>query len=451
MTLSIRPRDHLIDIWQAGVNAVRSEGLVKRKLSWNGTTLQIEGDSWSIHASGRILVVGTGKAGAGMAAATEEVFADECASGRLSGWVNVPEDCVRPLRRITLHGSRPKSLNEPTQAGVDGTAAILEQVRSLSEDDTCLVLISGGGSALMPAPVPGITLADKQAVTRFLSSAGATIQDLNAVRKRLSLVKGGGLARACRAGRLFSLIISDVVGDPLDVIASGPTVPDTGTPQQALDILRRYGANRSNVPDAIWNVLEQSGRSQVPAPPLSGSVRNYIIGNNRLAMDAAARRANELGYDVLDQGSNNQGDANSEGRALVRYCWEQQSHMKSSRRPLCVLSGGEPVVKLSTGPGPRKGGRNQQLILAALMEIELLGANNCSLLSGGTDGEDGPTDAAGAIVDQQVLQAVKTSGLDPHSYLERNDAYHFFERCGGLFKTGPTHTNVMDLRVALLR
>ena len=224
-------RKDLFAIFRAGLEAVRSDGLVEAALRRDGRFLLI-GDCEPIDLDqvSRIVVVGAGKAGAGMARGVEHVFEDAPQiDRRIEGWINVPEDCVETLRRIHLHGARPAGVNEPTEAGVQGAVEILRRVESVGPNDLCLCLLSGGGSALMPAPVEGISLEDKQAVTRFLSAAGANIEELNTVRKHLSRVKGGGLAAACKAGRFYTLIISDVLGDPLDVIASGPTVPDTTT------------------------------------------------------------------------------------------------------------------------------------------------------------------------------------------------------------------------------
>src|SRR5262245_2053375 len=236
-------RDDALAIWHAGLVAVRSDRLVRDNLRVQGDRLVIGPEELPLAKIRRIAVVGAGKAGAGMAAGVEQALGPRLLEEKqVTGWVNVPADCVRPLAKIQLHAARPAGVNEPTAEGVFGAEKILEIVGSLGPDDLCLCLVSGGGSALLPAPVPGISLADKQALTRHLSAAGANITELNTVRKQLSRIKGGGLARACRAGRLVSLIISDVLGDPLDVIASGPTVPDTGTADDALAILERYGS-----------------------------------------------------------------------------------------------------------------------------------------------------------------------------------------------------------------
>jgi hydroxypyruvate reductase len=315
----------------------------------------------------------------------------------------------------------------------------------LGEFHLCLCLISGGGSALLPAPVEGISLADKLAVTRFLSGAGANIQQLNTVRKQLSRIKGGGLLRACRAGRLITLIISDVIGDPLDVIASGPTVEDPSSPADALVVLDQFGGRQSNlVPAAVYAYLERQ------PPQRTGQVTcradNFVIGNNAVAVDAAGLAAVRLGYSpamIAAQGL--EGAAEDVGRRLA----DMAINMRRNEGPDCLISGGEPVVQLVPAPERGLGGRSQQLALAAL---ERLGerVEGLTILSGGTDGEDGPTDAAGALVDGPLAHAAADRGLNASDYLRRNDAYRFFEPLGGLIKTGPTHTNVCDVRVVLV-
>lgn len=450
MPPSLPLRADLLSIWTAGVDAVRAPQLMRRAVQADSRQLTVCGETWSWNDLDRIVVVGAGKAGAGMAGALEEILGPQIVDQRVTGWLNVPADCVRPLRRITLHPGRPAGVNEPTPEGAYGTDRILDLAHSLRPKDLCLVLLSGGGSALLPAPVPGISLADKQAVTRFLMSSGATINELNTVRKRLSRVKGGGLARACQQGRLISLIISDVVGDPLDIIASGPTILDTSSPQQALEILNKFHAATPQVPQAVFDVLRQAAQSGVVAPPVSDEIKNVVIGNNAVALQAAAEKAVQLGYEVRSLGSDNQGEANAVGRDLARRCLQELA-ATGRTKPICFLSGGEPIVRLTPANRPRKGGRNQQLVLAALIELRDADLTRIAVLSGGTDGEDGPTDAAGAYLDDQVQAGASTLGLDPQTYLDACDAYSFFEPCGGLIKTGPTHTNVMDLRVALVQ
>jgi glycerate 2-kinase len=448
--------EHARLIWQAGVNAVDSGRLVKDVVSVDGHLLTIDGASVDLRKLSRIVVVGAGKAGAGMAAALEEIFSTEAlrradATCELLGWVNVPADCVRPLSRICLHAARPAGVNEPTADGVAGSQKILELVQGLEESDLCLVVLSGGGSALLPAPVDGISLQDKQSITQLLMRGGATINELNCVRKQLSQIKGGGLARACRSGRMVTLVISDVIGDPLDVIASGPTVDDSSTPAEALEIVSRLVANIADVPPSILHRLRRDV-SEADQQSLIGSerVRNLVIGNNEVAVLAAASKADELGYRVVNQGSGMAGVAAEVGRKLAESCMAIRNDEAIGAKPVCVISGGEPVVQLAETKLARKGGRNQELVLAACQRLWEDGADRMAILSGGTDGEDGPTDAAGAFLDAFVINEAQRLGLQPSDFLAINNSYEFFNRAGGLLKTGPTHTNVMDLRVAVV-
>ena len=438
-------------IWQAGVQAVSSERLVRNVVDNTGSELVICGHRIPLETLNRIVVVGAGKAGAGMAAAFEQAVGPLLTEGQLSGWVNVPANCVRPLKKIHLHAARPAGVNEPTRAGVDGSRKILQLVSQLSRQDVCVVLLSGGGSALLPAPVPETTLDDKQQVTRFLMHAGATINELNCVRKQLSLVKGGGLARAAKAGLVVTLIISDVIGDPLDVIASGPTVADSSTASAALEILQRYTRNETDVPAGVTEYLARKAARPLNVEPIPSSVHNHVIGNNATAMIAAARQARELGYAVHSLGSDNAGEARVVGRELAEWCLSVRDEGRPLAAPACLLSGGEPIVHLVPSDRPQLGGRNQELAVSALERLWWEdGLSRIVLLSGGTDGEDGPTDAAGGIADADVLAAARSLGLVPAEFLAVNNCYPFLKQTGGLFKTGATHTNVMDLRVALV-
>jgi len=447
---SSRLRNDAIAIWRAGVDAVDSERLVRDCLRWSDGRLDICDEKFALPPSGRILIVGGGKAGAGMAAGVEHALAATPVAARLSGWVNVPADCVRPLRHIHLHPARPAGLNEPTQEGVAGSLEIMQRIRQLSVDDLCIVLLSGGGSALLPLPVRGISLADKQAVTRLLMSAGATINELNCVRKHLSQIKGGNLVQAAWKARLVSLIISDVIGDPLDVIASGPTVADRSTAAEALSILNRFAPDRTVVPESVWTVLTEKARhsAEMPTEAAAATVTNRVIGNNATALNAAALKSVDLGYDVRSLGSANQGVARDVGQALAELARSIRDAAPS--RSVCVLSGGEPVVRLAPTDCPRKGGRNQEVVLGAVAALWDDGMERMTVLSGGTDGEDGPTDAAGAVAEAELLRAARRLGLTPEPFLAINNSYPFFDQTGGLLKTGPTHTNVMDVRVALV-
>ena len=439
-------RTDALAIWHAGLEAVRSQRLVGQTLRVEGPSLVVGDERIPLSGVRRIAVVGAGKAGAGMAAAVEQALGPELMEEKqLTGWVNVPADCAGPLRRIHLHAARPAGVNEPTGDGAAGALRILHLVESLGPEDLCLCLISGGGSALLPAPAEGITLEDKLAVTRHLSAAGANIEQLNAVRKQLSRIKGGGLARACRAERLVSLIISDVLGDPLDVIASGPTVEDSSTPEAALAVLEQFSAREAGISESVFAYLrrQRAGRR----PPWNCRVSNLIIGNNATAVDAAGMEAERRGYcQAMVCARQSEGPAEEVGRHLAGMALR----MRTGPGPNCLVSGGEPVVRLVEKSRRGLGGRSQQLVLAALAWLAGDATAGIALLSGGTDGEDGPTDAAGAFLDAQVADAARRRGLDPADFLARCDAYHFFEPLGALIKTGPTHTNVCDLRVVLV-
>jgi hydroxypyruvate reductase/glycerate 2-kinase len=427
-------RADAVAIWTAGVEAVKPAPLVEaavRELLPELATAR------------RILVVGGGKAGAGMAVGLETALADRLR--QVDGLLNVPEGTSTTLSRVRLNAARPAGHNFPTRAGVVGVEWMLEQLRAAGPDDVALCLLSGGGSALLPAPAPGLTLEDKQAVTAALHKSGATIAEMNAVRKHLSAVKGGWLAEAFRGRRLISLIISDVVGDPLNVIASGPTAPDPTTYADALAVLDRYGVA---APPAVADHLRRGAAGDLPETPkaLPATVENRVIGNNRDALNAAYDTAVRLGYSTSVRDMPLTGEAAAVGRMPLAT---QPAHSRGycvAHLPICYLAGGETTVTL--GPNPGKGGRNQELVLAGMVALGDAGMDGVCILSGGTDGEDGPTDAAGAVATLDTWQRAK--GLDPAGHLARHDAYPLFDRCGGLLRTGLTGTNVMDIQVLLV-
>lgn len=447
-------RDDLVAIWRAGVRAVSSEVLMPQTIVLKGDRLCIEDREYPLDEVGRIIVLGAGKASGSMAKHLEEILAPVAEAKRLSGWVNVPEDCVQPLKWGHLHGARPSGVNEPTEKGVSGTSEILGRVKLMQDSDLCLFLLSGGGSALLPAPVEEITLPDKIAVTRFLSAAGAEIGQLNTVRKQLSRVKGGKLKRQCRQGRLIGLVLSDVLGDPLDLIASGPTVDDPSTPQQALEILHDFGAQEAGIADRVFDYLKTEALRRESKPQKGGSradsrrVENFVIGNNAVAVDAAGMEAERRGYShAMVSATKSEPTAEEVGHHLA----EMALRMRSREGADCLISGGEPVVRLCPEAIRGKGGRNQQLVLAAMLHLaEKNAGEGIAMLSGGTDGEDGPTDAAGAWFDEEIFRRWQSSTLDAADHLQRNDAYPFFESLGSLLHSGPTGTNVCDLRVVLV-
>ncbi len=469
-------REHARMIWQAGVDAVQPERCLR---DWMEQFDFARDGFQPLTSYDRILVVGGGKAGAAMSQALETLLEQRGVDlTRVTGLVNVPNETVVPLKQIRLHPARPAGTNQPTEAGLEGTRAILDMVERARPNDLLICLISGGGSALLPAPVADVTLADKQRVTALLHRCGATIQEMNTVRKHLSRIKGGGLARHFRGARILSLIISDVIGDPLDLIASGPTCVDPTTFADALAVLNKFQL-LDQVPVSVLAYLQRGAAGQEPETlkqwPLDSQSRpiihNVIVANNQKALDAAQRHAEALGYAVNNLGPRVEGETQAiahqladlafAGRQMVQQgsgirliatkdaSGETQLRAEAwSLGPVACLSGGETTVILPEDHG--LGGRNQEFVLAFLQHLGKEGMEGITVLSGGTDGEDGPTDAAGALSDAELLAAAEARGLAPADFLARHDAYHFFEPLGGLLQTGLTHTNVMDLRVILV-
>ena len=459
-----------IDLWRRGVRAVEPKEAVARSVhcrasgGWSFEVLFRQNDGRTaaeiLPPGAKVIVVGFGKASGAMADACEEIFAPLISSGRLTGWVNLPADQLSDGRVIHRHAGRPAGVNEPRPEGVEGTRKIVELIGQAAPDDLVIALVSGGGSALLPLPIPEITLEQKTAVTRFLSGAGANIIELNTVRGTLSEVKAGGLLRLAEGKRFYSLILSDVLGSPLSIIAGGATVPADGTPaenaRRALAILERFGADRCAELIPIVELLRR--RSAEPDPPAAAvsakSTPPIILADNPLAAAAAGGAASKLGLSVLTESADApEGTAESVGLDLLRRFRRQ---VRESGGPCALISGGEPVVELVPQQRRGRGGRNTQLVLAALIEVLRRPApedRHLVFLSGGTDGEDGPTDAAGAYFDPEIVERVRrmadSGEISPEDYLARNDAYSFFERCGGLLKSGPTGTNVCDLRVLL--
>jgi hydroxypyruvate reductase/glycerate 2-kinase len=431
-----RLRDDALAIWKAGVEAVNAELLVETALTPRGAP---DGYDWS--APRRIAVVGAGKATTAMARAVDAAFGDRI----VAGWVNVPDATVEKLAHIHVHGARKLPDNRPTAEGVEGSRRIVEIAESLDAGDLLLVLLSGGGSALLPLPVDGVSLEDKLRVTALLQERGATIGEMNCVRKHLSQIKGGRLAQRTKAD-VVTLIVSDVVGDPVDVIASGPTAPDPTLYSDAVAVLRRHGLLDA-APKPVVHYLKAGAAGAFAETPKTFEetrVGNFVVGNNHEARYAARIAANRLGYADVDLGDV-VGDTQSAALELVADIRKVQARDAPA---CCLIDGGETTVTLPPDHG--KGGRNQEFALAVLDALGPDGLAGVCVLCGGTDGEDGPTDAAGAFVDDELARAAVARGLDPAEFLRRHDAYHFFDPLGGLVKTGPTNTNVMDLRVVLI-
>jgi glycerate 2-kinase len=381
-----------------------------------------------------VYVLGAGKAGASMAQAAERLLGRRITAGL----INVKDGHTAKLRRIELNEC---GHPVPDERGVRGAERIAAIAESAGRDDVVLCLISGGASALLPAPAPPVTLEEKQAVTRLLLACGANIHEINAVRKHISLIKGGQLARLAAPARVESLLLSDVIGDDLDVIGSGPTAPDASTFTTAAAILAKYGIADRVPPSVRDRIAIAAIETPKPGDPIFRRVRNTVVGSNRLALDAAACRAKELGYRTLILSSEIEGETREIARMHAAIAREIAKRGHPIRPPACIITGGETTVTLR---GDGLGGRNQEFVLAAA--IDIAGLENVVVFSAGTDGTDGPTDAAGAVADGATL----TRNPEARRYLDANDSYHYFESLNDLVKTGPTNTNVMDVRLLLV-
>jgi hydroxypyruvate reductase len=461
MTASIRAEmAHLID---AAITAVRPEALVPRRIECRGGELLLDQAPFpeAVRLGGRIVVIGGGKAAAGMAAAVEAVLAPAIAASDVRGLVSVPEGCGRRLGHVEVRETRPAGANLPTPTAVAATAEMLQAVAALGPDDLAIVIVTGGGSALLEEPHAGVSLDELIAVTRRLSASGAEIRDLNLVRQALSRVKAGGLARACTAGRLVALVLSDVIGDPLDLISSGPCMPAAADPQAALAILRRHAA--ADVAPAVTRHLDRAAAEGRPpasiaadgewTTPAGCRVSHVLLGSNDTAVNAAGRTARSLGYDVtIRHAVPTTETAESVGRRLAVEAAELHAAAVRDGRPRAVIEGGEAVV---TVPGDHGiGGRNQQTVLASAEAWQQAGSvwpAGLAIVSIGTDGEDGPTDAAGGVVDDEVAERLAGAGADVARTLARCDAYSALATADGLIRTGPTGTNVADVRIILAR
>lgn len=421
-------------IFAAAVRAANPSDAVRRECLRIRSLYRAEGFS-------RLVALGFGKAAVPMALALEEELGDILESGVVvTKYGHVSSR--KPEKFRIFEAGHPT----PDENGIRGTREILHRARTADEKTLVTTLVSGGGSALLTAPAEGITLAAKRETTELLLRCGADIHALNTVRKHLSRVKGGRLAETISPGRTVSLILSDVIGDDLDVIASGPTAPDTTTFRDALAVLERF-VLKDRVPPQVAAYLEAGARGDIPETPKEGNpvfrrVENRIIGSNRSALEAASRAAEEAGCAVEMLPTPVTGEAADAGRMLARRAREYASQLR--KRPLCLLSGGETTV---TVRGGGTGGRSQELALSFALEIA--GIPGITLLSAGTDGSDGPTDAAGAFVDGDTIPLRKKDAA--LRSLAQNDSYTFFKEHGGLFITGPTGTNVMDVQIISIR
>jgi glycerate-2-kinase len=439
-----KARKIILDAVESLLDEVDPKKIVKSKLLLSNGILSISENSFNLASFKKIIVVGGGKASGFMAEALEEILGDYIKRGL----VVVPKGTAARYntKKIILHEA---SHPIPDNSSVEGTRKIINLVNYAQEDDLVICLISGGGSSLMALPRKGIPLKDKQKVTDLLLKCGATINEMNAVRKHISAFKGGQLAKAAYPATVLGLLLSDVLGDPLDVIASGPTVPDSTTFGDAISILKRYELWQK-VPNSVKKVLSDGEKGLIEETPKKDSsifekVFNIVIGNNRLACQAAADTIKKFGLNTIFLTSFLEGEAREVGTALTALVKEVLTSGNPMPAPVGIIVGGETTVTV-TGKG--KGGRNQEISLAAALKID--GLDRVVIASVSTDGVDGPTDAAGALIDGKTLQHSKELGLDAKNYLKNNDSYSFFSHVGGLVYTGPTGTNVNDVTIMVV-
>ena len=437
-----RLRSDAIKVLEAALEAADPRRAVLERLHLSGDEVKVGDLRIPLSGAEKIIVVGGGKAGGPMAEAVEEALGDRVTTGAVN--VLGGTEAGFRLKRVRLN---PASHPIPDEGGVRGVMDMMCLVSGLGEEDLVICLISGGGSALMPLPAEGVTLDDIQGVTGRLLKAGATINELNSVRKHLSAFKGGQLARACQPARVVSLILSDVVGDPLDTIASGPTAPDSTTYATAVEALKKYGlfgslsdGVRRRLVNGVEGLIAETPKSD---DPLFRGVHNLVVASNLAASERATARARELGYRSQLLTTHLEGEARHAGVFISGLVRGAVANGLPCEPPLALVLGGETTVAVK---GDGVGGRNQELALSASRRI---GGLNCVIAALGTDGIDGPTEAAGALVDGATLARAQEKGLAPDAFLERNDSYSFFKDLGDNIFTGPTGTNVNDLTLIL--
>ncbi len=423
-------RRQALQIFRAALRAADPVEAVLQHVHRKKEILIVGGRRYRLKSFRHVYVIGAGKASARMALAIERLLGTRITGGL----INVNDGCGARLRRVQINEC---GHPVPDRRGVAGAKRIAQIASDAGPDDLIVCLISGGASALLPLPAPPITLAGKQKITRLLLKCGATIQEINCVRKHLSAIKGGRLARMAYPATLLTLILSDVIGDHLDAIGSGPTVPDRSTIADANAICAKY---------RIGFELPELDETPKPGDAIFRKTHNVIVGSNALAVDAAAREARRLGFHTLVLSTFLEGEAREAAKVHAGIAQEIRASGRPVKSPACVVTGGETTV---TVRGQGRGGRNQEFALAAA--IAIAGLRDTIILSGGSDGTDGPTDAAGAIADGSTVARAEAQGLNAAAFLANNDSYRFFDALGDLIKTGPTGTNVADLQVVLVR
>jgi glycerate 2-kinase len=436
--------DSVARILETALRAASPAEAVRKALHREGNQLEIAMTTYDLSHYRQFYVTGCGKAGAPMAQAVVQILGSDFSDGIVivkEGHIgSSPDVDTVPARMEVIEAGHPV----PDQRGMLATQKVIQFVKNASEDDLIFCVISGGGSALLTAPAPGIPLKDLQKLTTLLLGCGANIQEINCLRKHLDEVKGGGLARMASPATMIGLILSDVIGSPLDVIASGPTVPDSTTYEQALSILGQYHII-DRAPKTILERLRKGERGEFdetpkPGDPLFENVQNVIVGSNVQSAEAAINQARLEGFNAMLLTTYLQGEARQAGMTMASIARQINANLQPLDRPACIITGGETTVTMTKSG---KGGRNQEMALGAVEDMA--GLKDVALVTLATDGGDGPTDAAGAVVTGDTYQAARLIGMEPRDFLDRHDAYPFFEALGDLIKTGPTLTNVNDL------
>ncbi len=434
-----RLRADAVAIFNAAVGSVDAANAILRHVQVTSDVLEVASKEYSLDAFRRVFIWGAGKAVVPMAQAMERLLGPRLTSGLIVTTYGQSQ----PLEKIrVIEAAHPI----PDLAGLQAAQKIVGMARQATDGDLIFFLVSGGASALLPYPIDGLTLSDKQNVTQALLRSGATIGEINTLRRHLSQIKGGKLARLAFPAQVLTLVLSDVIGDGLADIASGPTAPDPTIFADCLEILLKYRLEEK-IPPAVRHILErgvrgESGETLKAADPVFTNVHNVIVGSNRLATEAAQLYAANLGYRSMILSNQVAGESREVGKQHVQLLKRRMAD--TQQRPLCVISGGEPTVAVR---GDGTGGRNQEFALAAAMEIA--GLDRAVVLSAGTDGIDGPTDAAGGLVDGETVRRGHLHGYDAAPFLARNDAYPYLRATGDLLITGPTQTNVMDIQLML--
>lgn len=413
-------------ILSSAINSVEPGAAIQCFVTRDRNRLVCDEEVFLLDQFEHVYLIAFGKAAMPMSSALVEILGNDLTQG----WV-VPKHIAAELdsRLIIQPGSHPL----PDENSLNAGELLLAAAEKFTEKDLVFCLISGGGSALVTAPYQGINLQDMRELTRELLACGARIDEINTLRRHLDRIKGGGLAKQVFPARLISLILSDVVNSPLEAIASGPTAPDPSTLQDVWAVLEKYNL-KNKIPTSIIKHFENEIETPKPGDDLFHNVLNVLVGNNELAAHAAAKEAEKFGFQTINLGNEWQGEAREVAESLVGKL------LRFELAPVCLIAGGETTVTIQ---GSGKGGRNLELALAAVPL--LAGKKGVMLMTLATDGEDGPTDAAGAVVTGETYERAKTSDLSPESYLLNNDSYHFFEKLGDLLKPGPTGTNVNDL------